>query len=372
MEIYEKIKYKIDKKIMKTVAIWAPLRYANYGDDLQAIAFAMLIKKLGYQVKLFQLDYSLAEEYGLESIATIDELCADVNLCIIAGGALLTPFNLPKRLLHRAAVEYERDFKDLNNASKKYGTKFCAISIGGDGEERIPWLYYSRHRIDFFKSSNFLNGTVRLEGDILQMKKFGKDFVYYPDMLFKTAELFQYNRLSSTKKYRVGINFKKGKYLDNNLLSDIYEYARNHDDIEFHFTTTHMQKTGLNYQYLPEKESANIKIDIYESPRQLLGVLASMDIFITSMLHLGLTGLTTGTPFISYRGPGKTKSFLKSIGGEWAIVDNNITFEQLKSNFFSKRKEQLYNQYDTDIIKRMIKESIYQYEYCTMIVKKFA
>ncbi len=92
---------------MKTVAIWAPLRYANYGDDLQALSFGQMIKKMGYNVKLYQLEESLAKAYGMQSVNTIEELCEGVSLCIIAGGALLTPFNWLKRLLHRAAIEYE-------------------------------------------------------------------------------------------------------------------------------------------------------------------------------------------------------------------------------------------------------------------------
>jgi len=356
----------------KKVAIWAPLRYANYGDDLQALAFAQMIKQMGHQVKLYQLEETLAKTYEMETVNTLDELCNDVNLCIIAGGALLTPFNLPKRMLNRAAVEYERDFKELYAATKKYKVKFCAISMGGDGKMRTPWLYYSNNRIKFFKSDNFINGTVRLAGDVEQMKKFGKEFVYYPDMLFRTPEYFNHLRLEPTRKYRVGINFKKGRYLDKNLLNDIFHYAATHDDIEFHFTTTHMQKVGLNYQYIPEQESANIFIDRYESPEQLLGVLAGMDIFITSMLHLGLTGLTMGTPFISYRGPGKTKSFLQSIGGAWAIVDDNISFDKLRNEYFSKKRAELYAKYDQDAIRNMIAGSLEQYEFCKKIVELYA
>ena len=72
-----------------------------------------------------------------------------------------------------------------------------------------------------------------------------------------------------------------------------------------------------------------------------------MDCFMTSMLHVGLTGLTTGTPFISYRGPRKTKSFLRSIGGEWAIMPENITFEELMTKIWSHSRDELYNKYDT-------------------------
>ena len=134
---------------MKTISIWAPLRYANYGDDMQAIAFAQLIKAMGYDVKIFQLEESLAKAYDLKVAQSVNELCKDVNLVIIAGGALLTPFKWYKRLLNRAAREYEADFKDLYYATLKYPrVKFCAISFGGDGKVKKPETWFSHWRID--------------------------------------------------------------------------------------------------------------------------------------------------------------------------------------------------------------------------------
>lgn len=356
------------------IGIWSPLRYSNYGDDMQALAFAQMLKKMGYDVKMFQLEEGLAKDYHFVSSPTIDDLCKDVKLIIIAGGALLTPFLWYKRILNRAAREYEKDFKDLYYATKKYpNVKFCAISMGGDGKVKEPKKWYSHWRIDFFRSDAFLNGTVRLEGDVKQMKEaFGKDFVYYPDMLFLADKYFPPQMLPPTQKYRVGFNFKRGRYLDKKLLEDIKFYAETHDDMEFHFTTTHMQKIGLNYQYVPEHESKNIFIDRYENPCQLLGVLASMDCFMTSMLHVGLTGLTTGTPFISYRGPGKTKSFLKSIGGDWAIIPDNISFDELKFNIWSQSRNELYNQYNTEAIEEMKRGCVNQYTFCKKIAEEYA
>ena len=191
-------------------------------------------------------------------------------------------------------------------------------------------------------------------------------------MLFKAPEYFPPRMLPATKKYRVGFNFKRGKYIDKKLLEDIYDYAETHDDIEFHFTTTHLKKVGLNYQYVPEKDSRNIFIDRYETPEQLLGVLASMDCFMTSMLHVGLTGLTTGTPFLSYRGPGKTKSFLKSIGGEWAILPEDISFDQLRTLFWSQERTVLYSKYKTAIIEQMKDDSVNHYDFCKLIASKLA
>lgn len=358
----------------KTIAIWAPLRYANVGDDMQAIAFALYIKKLGYDVKLYQLDEELAQLYNLKSVSTVDKLCKDVNLVVIAGGALLTPFKWYKRILNKAAREYEADFKDLFIATKKYpNVKFCAISMGGDGQVKKPKTWYSHWRIDFFRSPSFLNGTVRLSGDVEQMKlAFGKDFKYHADMLFRTPDYFEYDLLPQTNKIRVCLQFKKGRYLDKKLLADIYRYAKENDDMEFHFITTHMPKIGLTYQYVPSKASKNIYIDTYKSPRQLLGILASCDVTMTSMLHVGLMGLTVKTPFVSYRGPGKTKSFLKSIGGNWAILPEKITFEELRNQILIKKKEALFKQYNEQIISNMIEDSKQQYEFCRSIVEKYS
>lgn len=358
---------------MKKISIWAPLRYANYGDDMQAIAFAIFLRELGYEVKLFQLDDSLAKLYNLESSTTVDDLCKDVNLCIIAGGGLLTPAKWYKRILNRTRRLYERDFGDLLKAIKKYPClKFCALSYGGDGILRNPKVWIGKNRSEFFSSPAFIDGTVRLRGDVDMMKQFGKNVTYYADMLFQAPQFFPPQTLPSTGKYRVGFNFKRGRYLDKKLLNDIFLYAESHDDMEFHFTTTHMEKVGMTYQYVPEKESKNIFIDKYETPEQLLGVLASMDCFMTSMLHLGLTGLTTGTPFISYRGPGKTKSFLKSIGGEWAILPDDISFEKLRRQFWSHSKEALYSKYDVSLIEWMKEDSINHYEFCKRIVLEYA
>ena len=96
-----------------------------------------------------------------------------------------------------------------------------------------------------------------------------------------------------------------------------------------------------------------------------------MDSFMTSMLHVGLTGLTTGTPFISYRGPGKTKTFLKEIGGEWAILPEHITFEQLKNQFWSKSRKELYSKYDTTLIEKMKADSQFHYDFCKQIAAEF-
>lgn len=357
----------------KVVAIWSFLRYANYGDDMQAIATALTIKELGYDTKVYQLDNHLAQRYNLHSSPTLEDLFEGVNLCILAGGGLLTPYNWYRRILQMSARNLELDFRNLLNYGRKHANLiFGAISIGGDGELHPPHSVYSNWRINFFSASNFIEGTVRLKGDVLQMQKFGKHMEYFPDMLFAASTFFSPDLLTPTNKYRVGFNLKKGKHSDEKMIADILNYAANNDDMEFHFITTHMEYTGLNYQYLPPEGIKNIYIHKYIEPCQLLGVIASMDCFVSSMLHVGLTGLSTGTPMLSYRGPGKTQSFLKSIGGEWAILPHDISFEEIKHKYLNCSKDTLYNRFNTEIIDKMKQECINHYDCCKQLVEKYA
>ncbi len=362
----------MENNAKKTVSIWAPLRFVNYGDDMQAIAFALHIKKLGYNVKVFLLEESLAKKYDLQTVSTCKDLFKDVNLCIIAGGSHMVPLHPAKQWLSPSYRRYELDFYEIVSAMKKNpNLKICPLSIGGDGKMHWPLWYYGLGRYRLFHSKQFIDGTVRLEGDVAQMAKMGKNMVYYPDMLFRSADYFEPEYLPKSEKYRVGFNFKKNS-IDMKMIDAILKYAEKNDDIEFHFTTTHMDKANLHYQYIPDKESKNIFIDKYTSPNQLLGVLGSMDVFMTSMLHVGLTGLTMGTPCVSYRGPGKTKAFLRSIGGDWAILNDDITFDELRKMIFSQTREQLYNKFDVQALEEFKVKSGKHYDICTQVVEKYA
>jgi len=362
---------------MKKIAIWGNNRYSNYGDDLQTLVFALHVKNIGLNPIVFQLEKEIANKFGLEVADNLDELFQDVHLCIIAGGALLTPFSLVRRTLQKVAIEYEADFRDLNHAIKKYPhVKVCAISIGGDGEQRQPNKHYSRHRISFFSSSQFLDGTVRLTGDVEQMKKFGKNFKFIPDCLLSVNKFVKpitaVKNSSDGLVSKVGFNFKKGKYLSKHFLDELFAYADKNKNIVFYFITTHLEKTGMDYEYIPDKETENIKIIKYADPEELLEFMTELDVLISSKLHLGITGLTVQTPFLSYRGPGKAKSFLRSIGGGKMILDDNITFDELKAAFFSKNKEQLFNLIDIELFDTMVEKSFEQFKFAEKMIDKYA
>ena len=341
----------------RKIAIWTTLQFNNYGDDLQAIALAIDLKNNGNVPIVYCLNERLANLFHIETTTDIDYLLRDAKVCLIAGGGQLIKLNILKRHLHKAYSNWEKMFKPLVQTVEKYNVKCWVVSIGGSGELVNPRCFFGYWRRKFFGMQQMAGGTVRLPIDAKQMEIFDKSCPYYPDMLFRVLDYFTPQKLPSSSKIRVGLNFKKGKYLSESLIANLLDYAQKNNDIEFHFLTTHTIGAGLDYQYLPPIESPNLIIDRYDNPNQLLGVLASMDVVVSSMLHIGLTSLTLGTPFVSYRGPGKTKSFLQSVEANWAILDDEISFDQLLTRYIKIGKQKLYAKYNLVSLEKCIKDS---------------
>lgn len=356
--------------VQKTIAIWAPLKYANYGDDLQAIILGKFILDNGYGVKIFQLEKSLAEKYNLISVDNVRDLISGSFLCVIAGGSFLMPIDPIKRWLHPNYREIENSYGHLFAACKKYGCQLLPISIGGDGYVHKPFWEIPIKRFRLLKSDLFMNGTVRLKGDLDMMKRLGKDFKFYPDMLLQAGNIFNIPELNDddNKKLKVGLNLKRGKYLDEKLVQEIISYSQTNSDMDFYFIKSHMDKVGIDYEYLPKWCYENIHIVKYENPEQMLYLLSILHCVISSKLHIGLTAVSVGTPFLSYRGQGKTKAFLKSIGGEWAILNDNVSFKDIM-NILRERKRTLYEQYNNMLIVCMTNASLEHFSYCLKVIR---
>lgn len=354
----------------KLIAIWAPLKYANYGDDLQAVILSKFIIKNGYDIKIFQLEKSLANKYDLDSVDNVEDLVSHAFLCIIAGGSFLMPLNPIKRWLHPNYKEIENSYGELYVACRKYGCPLLPISIGGDGNVHKPLWEIPIKRYHLLKSDLFMNGTVRLKGDLNMMRSLGKDFKYYPDMLLQSGNIFKISELSNgTKKLRIGLNFKRGRYLDKKFLHELLLYSQKYSDVDFFFIKSHMDVAEIDYEYIPKKCNENIHIMKYENPEQTLRELSYLHCVISSKLHIGLTAISVGTPFLSYRGQGKTKAFLRSIGGEWAILNDKMSFTDVM-DLLRKDKETLFKRYNEDLLAKMIEESFGHYSYCLNIINE--
>lgn len=289
-------------------AIYGSYSYGNYGDDVMAIQFAIHLQKLDYEVSVYRLDEKLAEQYDIKSVQTFDELFKDASFCIIGGGGFLVD-NLTDSV--------DREFAQLLEKSVQYDCPVFPISIGGEGKGADAKL--SKGRRLFFGNSICQSATVRLAGDVDLFEKLGNKARYYPDVLLSVAKFWEIDRAERKDNYlKVGINLPKSTSMKL-FLAELKLISIIRKDIIFYFIPTYLPDSSVDWEFLPKKESASIKIHHYIDPQSTLNFLASLDLVISYKLHLGLTALALGTPFYSVGGPGKVGAFLKEIGAEFAV-----------------------------------------------------
>ncbi|WP_019503773.1 polysaccharide pyruvyl transferase family protein [Pleurocapsa sp. PCC 7319] len=311
------------------VAIWGSYNHGNYGDDLMAIQFAKYFKDLGVHPCVYRLDERLAQKYSIESAKSLNDLLENASFGVIGGGGMLTGTSEKKSPQNQSSTDIlENDFLELTRLCSEKKCKIFPISVGGDGRGIDTPLNHRRE--EFWKSDNCGDFTVRLQEDVPLVKKLGKNAVYHPDILLTVSDTWVLpSSPNSDDKLHVGINIGKSKanYFLAFYLSLIATMQKN---IVFHFIRTHLPNSSQDYELLPKIRSPYIRHHTYTDPDLTLKFLASLDLLISSKLHLGLTALALKVPFYSFEGQAKTISFLKSINADFAFFSHNELFKLAK------------------------------------------
>ena len=309
------------------VAIWGSYNHSNYGDDVMAIMFAKAVSDLNAEPLVFRLDAALAAQYNIAVTHSIDELLAKAHCCVIGGGGMLVGENFIRLLLRKQARDFELDFRTLLNEANRCRCPILPISIGGDGRGVSNRLPFWRRKL--FENKLCQRATVRLREDLALMQSLGVDARYFPDILLSVADHWQIRRKEpKARRLRVGINLliKTGS----KLAAELYSLLGRRNDIEFVYFRTHLPRYKNFYEILPDKESSRVKVHTYEDPKSLLNEISTLDVLISSKLHLGVSALSMGIPFFSFAGKKKTFLFMKSMqledfvwlqGGESDLID---------------------------------------------------
>lgn len=350
------------------IGIWGNYYYGNFGDDLMAISIANYIIKLGHTPLIYRFDEKLSLQYHIESEHNINSFVEKVDFCFIGGGGMLVGMNWVKRVLNPVYRKFEHDFYEFEKALMKFKKEVYPISIGGEDNGKINFSNYRKH---FFSSSRVQNGTVRLKGDLIAMEKFGKKYSYYPDILFDTANHFIIKQIIKKKKDEkwIGLNLNSSDLMHNDWHLKLIQKAKADSRIKLFFIRTHLPSYNMTYEFTPITLGENIIIHQYTNPQETLNLLASLDMVISSKLHLGLSALVVGTPFFSYKGKGKTIALLNSLGAKSAILKGGFDFNDFFTNNCCAEKQNNLSIFDSSIIKDMILDSRNHYKYIDQIVE---
>jgi hypothetical protein len=351
------------------VAIWGSYEHGNFGDDLMAIIFALHLKKLGCVPIIYRLNKEIANRFKLETTDNINELFLDVSFGIIGGGGMLVVDPSFRRFFSRVAWKFESDYKELYKVlNSKSNVEIIPLSIGGNGDnqdkDNLP-NYRNKVFTEFVK-----RGSFRLSGDIPLAKKLDINHNCIPDVLLFTSSLFPQEREINKPIKRIGINLVGSNSIK--LSKELEQLSLNDAQIEIVFIHTHLKEYGHNYELCKTINNCERITDFCHNDdfMRTFKLLASLDLLISSKLHLGLTALTYGTPFISFNGKKKTNSFLNSVSkektvyfeGEEALVVKNI----IKGTFYN-----FDNLINSEVFNQSSSDSIAHLDYLSTIVNEY-
>jgi len=343
------------------VAIWGSYNHGNYGDDLMALQFAKSLERMGVDSCIYRLDSYLADKYSVGTTNSLEELFQGAKFCIIGGGAVLS-----EELAFPDAME--NDYRELNTISNKHQCPVFPISVGGNGKGISTKLSFEKQ--EFLRSNYCKVYTVRLKEDIPLVNKLGKEATYYPDILLSIQNFWDIDAMpKSSGQLHVGINIPntlRGRF----IAFQICLIASIRKDIVFHFIRTHLPNYPSNYELLPRIESSNIKHYIYTDPLSTLSFLKSLDLVVSSKLHLGLTALALNVPFYSYGGRGKVKTFMKSINADFAIFKPNEIVRLLNLITNPKNILQAKDKFDFTLLAKQKKASLGHIEFTKSLVNQ--
>ncbi|MGB3312381.1 MAG: polysaccharide pyruvyl transferase family protein [Nodosilinea sp.] len=323
-------------------AVWGSYNYGNYGDDIMAVQFAQALKDQGYEPWVYRLDPATASRFQIQSTDSIDQLLDQARFCLIGGGAML----------ESGPSENDPDFEALCRASSEHHCSVYPVSVGGDGRGILSQL--SPEKLAFWTSDFCQTPTVRLTSDIAFLQVLGKKAAYYPDVLWTVRDFWNIPpKPSSSGITHIGINIPNSGAA-RLLAHQLNAVAMVRRDLVFHFIRTYLPTSPVNLELMPKLDSPFIKHHVYTDPKSTLEFLSTLNLVISHKLHLGLTALALDVPFLSLGGKGKTKSFLREIGADFAILSSRKKNTELVALFASRKKlNQFGQQFDWPLIHRL-------------------
>lgn len=286
------------------IAVWGSYQWGNFGDDLMAAMIALFLKSHGFSPIVYRLHPSIASVYDIETTQNLQEALARSSALIIGGGNFLGSVPL-----------VDDDWIELDECLAIHNIPVHFTSIGGDGFES-PHLCPSAYRV--LSSNRVLSGTVRLKTDLPAFRSINPSIdklCFNHDIVLGASSFFPATDYASKSQYCIyNIGYSSGaKVLDLLTLSlqaigkPAAKFASTHLDC----LTSDSNYKNLCYEYTSLKASNNIR---YNNIQSFVDLISSAYFVVSSKLHLGVTAMSYGVPFISINGARKTIACMDQIG----------------------------------------------------------
>lgn len=356
------------------VAIWGSYAYGNFGDELMAVQFATFLRSLGTDVVVYALDPVVADAHAIGTSNDIEEVIRGSAFCVFGGGSLLSG-NKPTTGAYAEAKK--REYEEFLMAIERHQCPLYFISIGGDGEFG-EGSQIAAYREALLNSELCQMATVRQRVDTAILKsKFQIPAHFFPDVLLSIGEMWRLNDATlGHDEVHIGLNLPKSFGWTIRILKLLQQLPGN---VVLHWLGTVRSGSTAKLsqlEFLPGKESKRIRRHAYQQPLELLRTLQGLDLMITTKLHIGLTSLSFGVPYVCVGRSLKCKAFLDSISANHAywgeISDQAKCYSIIRAATSKRVRTELTMGFDKTILDEQKRESRGHLELIQRIVESNA
>ncbi|MEM8955953.1 MAG: hypothetical protein AAGD22_17490 [Verrucomicrobiota bacterium] len=286
------------------VGVWGWFHTGNFGDELIALYCCRLVEELGMRPVVFGMRRELALRHGVETVEGLDAFFGSIAFCLFAEGGCLIDV---KDSMNKKGERYD----ELADAAERHGVTLYPFSIGGSGLGEGTRVVGGIERL--WERGVCGEAVVRLEGDVALVESFGGEAIYLPDMLWDAARCFGVGRERDrymARPLRLGVNF-----LRNRISKRFESFVADNlpEGVEIYFVTVNTEER-VRGEITARVTSDRVHNFYHRDPLDLLRFVGTLDLLISGKLHVGLTGLSLGTRFISCRGRDKTRAMLGALG----------------------------------------------------------
>jgi polysaccharide pyruvyl transferase WcaK-like protein len=285
----------------------------NFGDDLMAALLGAHLGRRGHSCAVLGLGAREASALGLSTAANPAELVERSDAVVLGGGALLA--RAPAMRMHRGLGSRGGGPCDATRAEcGRRGKPLFLISVGGDAS---PWHRLAPQQQALVRACGA--ATVRHPEAAAVFASAGRPVACHPDLVLQTSRFFPIAPRRATERLVIGIDV----YWSNLLARCaphaawlLWSLVRRRSDLSFVFLdSTHRDRAPFR-ALAPPSRAANAERYQFGDLREDLSRIAGLDLVLSSRLHVGVTALSYGVPFVSLFGETKTSLFLKHAGLE--------------------------------------------------------
>ena len=296
-----------------TVGIAGWYRKGNFGDDLMAMMFAKELRSHGFDVLLWGIRGTEAEQWGATSTSQIEEFVSSIDVLVLGGGGLLANASVEDR--------FDRFLSTLVREAEERSIPIHGISLGGDGTLSPKTISPGRKAL----LNRVGTLTVRNKRDVADVRACGADATFAHDIVWICGQYTDMDIQQDRQRERVLVNVEEKSTARKLYIVAVCGVQAITTKRKFSFLNIIREENPHHRLQQLLSDSGLISYHQITGVDDCLNRIKQSSLVISSKMHIGVVAFSLGIPFISVFGEPKTKIMLKGIGTEYCYRNSILS-----------------------------------------------